>query len=147
MTKTRIDELAIFGGAPSFTEPQHVGRPNIGNRAALMARLNDILDRGWLTNHGPYERELERRVAALLAVKHCLAVCNATVGLEIAIRAAGLTGEVIVPAFTAAATPHAVHWLGLTPVFCDIDPRRHNIDPGRVEEREPCANHVPRRLT
>ncbi len=135
MTKTRIDELAIFGGAPSFAEPQHVGRPNIGNRAVLMARLNDILDRSWLTNHGRYEQELERRVAAILGVKHCLAVGNGTVGLEIVIRAMGLTGEVIVPAFTAAATPHAVHWLGLTPVFCDIDPRRHHIDPGRVEER------------
>jgi dTDP-4-amino-4,6-dideoxygalactose transaminase len=134
MTKRRLDDLAVFGGPPSFVQPQHVGRPNLGDRAKLLERLNDALDRGWLTNHGPYEQEFERRLAAMLGVKHCLATCNATVGLEIAIRAAGLTGEVIVPAFTAAATPHSVYWLGLTPVFCDIDPLTHNIDPQRVKD-------------
>lgn len=134
MTKTRLDDLAVFGGPPSFAQPQHVGRPNLGDRAKLLERLNDALDRRWLTNHGPYEQEFERRLAAMLGVKHCLATCNATVGLEIAIRAAGLTGEVIVPAFTAAATPHSVQWLGLTPVFCDIDPLTHNIDPQRVKD-------------
>jgi dTDP-4-amino-4,6-dideoxygalactose transaminase len=131
--KTRVDDLAVFGGRPSFAEPLHVGRPNLGDRARLMERLNDVLDRGYLTNHGPYEQEFERRLAGMLGVAHCLAICNGTVALEIAVRATGLSGEVIVPAFTAAATPHALSWLGLTPVFCDIDPRTHNIDPDRVE--------------
>lgn len=40
----------------------------------------------------------------------------------------------IVPAFTFIATAHAVHWLGFTPVFCDVDPHTHSIDPARVEE-------------
>jgi dTDP-4-amino-4,6-dideoxygalactose transaminase len=61
-------------------------------------------------------------------------MCNATVGLEIAIRAAGLRGEVIVPAFTFIATAHSLQWQEITPVFCDIDPRTHNINPDRVEE-------------
>jgi dTDP-4-amino-4,6-dideoxygalactose transaminase len=49
-------------------------------------------------------------------------------------RAMEMNGEVIVPAFTFVATAHAVQWLGLTPIFCDVDPRTHNIDPGRIEE-------------
>jgi dTDP-4-amino-4,6-dideoxygalactose transaminase len=49
-------------------------------------------------------------------------------------RAMEMRGEVIVPAFTFVATAHAVQWLGFTPVFCDVDPRTHNIDPARVEE-------------
>jgi len=133
MIKTRLDELAVFGGPPSFAHALHVGRPNLGDRAKLFARLNDALDRGWLSNHGPCEQEFEGRLAAMLGVKHCLAICNATVALEIAMRAMGLTGEVIVPDFTAAATPHSVQWLGLTPVFCDIDPLTHNIDPRCAE--------------
>jgi dTDP-4-amino-4,6-dideoxygalactose transaminase len=60
-------------------------------------------------------------------------MCNATVALEIVIRALGLTGEVIVPSFTFVATAHALQWQEITPIFCDIDPRTHNLDPARVE--------------
>ncbi len=61
-------------------------------------------------------------------------MCNGTIALEIAIRATGLTGEVIVPAFTFVATAHALQWQEITPVFCDVDPATHNIDVTRVEE-------------
>jgi len=67
-------------------------------------------------------------------VPHCIAMCNGTVALEIAVRAAGLGGEVIVSPFTFVATAHALQWQAITPVFCDVDPRTHNIDPARVEE-------------
>jgi dTDP-4-amino-4,6-dideoxygalactose transaminase len=126
--------LAVLGGAPAFATPLHVGRPNIGDRDAFLARLADILDRRWLSNHGRYVMELETRIADMLGVKHCVSTCNGTVALEVAARAAGLTGEVIVPSFTFVATAHALQWLGVTPVFCDILPDRHTIDPARVEE-------------
>jgi dTDP-4-amino-4,6-dideoxygalactose transaminase len=61
-------------------------------------------------------------------------MCNATVALEIAIRAIGLTGEVIVPSFTFVATAHALQWQEITPVFCDVDARTHNLDPNQVEQ-------------
>lgn len=113
-------------------EKMYVGRPNIGDRERLFARFNEALDRRWLTNDGPLVVEFERRLAAYLGVKHCLAMCNATVALEIAVRAFGLTGEVIVPSFTFVATAHALQWQEITPVFCDVDPRTHNIDPDCV---------------
>ncbi len=128
-----IDELAIFTGTPAFAERLHVGRPNVGDRDRLLARINDILDSRRLTNGGAYVREFERRLAELAGVRHCIALCNGTVALEVAVRALGLTGEVIVPSFTFIATAHALQWQGLTPVFCDIDPRTHNLDPACVE--------------
>jgi dTDP-4-amino-4,6-dideoxygalactose transaminase len=131
--KNRLDDLAIFGGVPAFQEHLHVGRPNIGNRERLLERINNILDRRWLTNNGPYVQEFEQRICDLIGVKHCIAVCNATVALEIVIRAAGLSGEVIIPSFTFIATAHALQWQGITPVFCDIDPNTHNIDSDQVE--------------
>ena len=134
MTKSNLEDLAIFGGQAKFNEPLHVGRPNIGDRASLLKRINDMLDRRWLTNNGPYVQELEHRICSLLGVKHCIATCNGTVALELAIRAAGLCGEVIVPSFTFIATPHALQWQEITPVFCDVDPRTHTINPWRVEE-------------
>ena len=129
-----LDDLAIFGGAPAFAEKLHVGRPNIGDRARLLERINDILDRRWLTNDGPYVRQFEHEVAQMAGVKHCIAMCNGTVALEIAIRALGLKGDVIVPSFTFIATAHALQWQEITPVFCDIDPETHTLDPAMVEQ-------------
>lgn len=126
-------DLALFGGKPAFAEPLHVGRPNIGNRDALMRRIGDILDRRWLSNNGPMVQEFERKVAEYLGVKHCIAMCNGTIALEIAIRALDLHGEVIVPSFTFIATAHALQWQEITPVFADIDPATHNLDPVAVE--------------
>ena len=132
--KSRVEELAIFGGPPAFPYKLHVGRPNIGDRGAFLARINDILDRRWLTNDGPYLQKFEKHICELVGVKHCVAVCNATIGLEILIKAIGLSGEVILPSFTFVATVHALRWLGITPIFCDIDRATHNIDPRRAEE-------------
>jgi dTDP-4-amino-4,6-dideoxygalactose transaminase len=131
-TKT-YQELAIFGGKPLFDEVLHVGRPNIGNRDHLLKRINDMLDRNWLSNNGPFVQEFEQRISDKLGVKHCIAMCNGTVALEIAIRALGLTGEVIIPSFTFIATAHALQWQQITPVFCDIDPQTHCLNPWRVE--------------
>src|SRR5260370_15012631 len=82
----------------------------------------------------PFVQELERRVSDLIGVKHCIAICNGTVALEIAIRALEMAGEVIVPSFTFIATAHALQWQGITPVFCDIDPRTCTLDPKKVEQ-------------
>jgi dTDP-4-amino-4,6-dideoxygalactose transaminase len=129
-----VSEFAVLGGRPAFAEPLHVGRPNVGDRERLLERIAGAIDSRWLTNDGPLVRELEQAVADALDVPHCIAMCNGTVALEIAIRAAGLHGEVIVSPFTFVATAHALQWQRITPVFCDIDPRTHNIDPDRIEE-------------
>ncbi|MDQ3815608.1 MAG: aminotransferase class I/II-fold pyridoxal phosphate-dependent enzyme [Armatimonadota bacterium] len=131
--KSGLTDLAIFGGTPTFSKKLHVGGPNIGDRQRLLERINGILDRRWLTNDGPLTRELEQRIAESVGVKHCIAMCNGTVALEIAIRALELKGEVIVPSFTFIATAHALQWQEITPVFCDIDPATHTLDPCRVE--------------
>jgi len=132
--KKNIEDLAIFGGNQLFKEPLHVGRPNIGDRKILNNRFNTILDNKWLTNNGPFVQEFERKIEKFLRVKHCIAVCNATIGLEIVIKALDLTNEVIIPSFTFIATAHALKWQEINPVFCDIDPKTHNIDPDKIED-------------
>ena len=44
----------------------HVGRPNLGNRGRFIARVNEILDRRWLSNNGPVVQEFEKKVADFL---------------------------------------------------------------------------------
>jgi dTDP-4-amino-4,6-dideoxygalactose transaminase len=131
--KARASDLAVFGGEPTFETPVLVGRPNIGDRAAFNARLEKMFDDRWLSNDGPFLKELERRLAQYLDVTHCIAVCNATLGLQILFEALELTGEVIVPSFTFIATAHALKWQRLVPVFCDVDPVTHTIDPSEIE--------------
>lgn len=126
--------LAILGAPPAFAKPLYVGRPNIGDREAFLARISDMLDRGWLTNDGPFVKELEQRIAEYVGVRHCVAMCNATIALEIAIRALGLTGEVIVPSYTFVATAHALQWQEITPVFADIREDTHCLDAAAVEK-------------
>ncbi len=135
LTHERHRRLASAGEPPAFDEKLYVGCPNIGNQARLLERIKDVLDSGWLTNNGRYLREFEQRIVKLTGVKHCIAVCNATIGLELVIRALDLRGEVIVPSFTFAATAHALQWQGITPVFSDVDPHMHSLDPQDVERR------------
>ena len=128
-TKHTVSDLALFGGRPAFEEALHVGRPSIGDRDRLFERLGAALDRRTLTNHGPLVDEFEERIADRCSVRHAIAVDNATSGIEIVAKALELRGEVIVPAFTFVGTAHALAWIGLEPVFCDIRADQPTIDP------------------
>jgi len=132
--KNNLSDLAICGGPPAFNETLHVGRPNIGDREQLLQSFQQILDNRWLTNNGPFVQEFEKKAASFLGVNHCIAMCNATIALEIVIRGLGLTGEVIIPSFTFIATAHSLQWQEISPVFCDIDPATHNMDPQKIED-------------
>jgi dTDP-4-amino-4,6-dideoxygalactose transaminase len=129
-----VDRLAVFGGPASFSDALHVGTPVIANRSRLLERIDDAVRRGCLADDGPYVRELERRLSHQLEVPHCVAVSSGTTALQLVARALELSGEVILPSFTSPATAHALAWLGLTPVFCDIDPHTYMIDPALVDK-------------
>jgi dTDP-4-amino-4,6-dideoxygalactose transaminase len=132
LNKRSIERLAIFDGPPLFAAPLYVGSPNIGDKKRILARIEDILDRRVLTNRGPLVQELEARVADLVGVKHCIAMSNGTVALEIVTRALGMKNEVITPSMTFVATAHALQWQRITPVFCDVRPGSHHMDPSQI---------------
>lgn len=120
---------------PAFAEPVHVGRPNVARPELFFELVSGALERQWLSNDGPLVREFESKVADYLGVKHCVAITNGTIALEILVKAAGLSGEVIVPSWTFVATVHALQWLGITPVFADIDPETQCLDPASVRKK------------
>ena len=131
--KVSIDQLGLFGGAPAFVDRLHVGRPNIGNKDKFFERANDLFDRRWLTNDGPFVRELESRIADHLNVKECVALCNGTIAMEVLLKCLNLEGEVILPSFTFVSSAHVLQSMNLTPVFCDVDPQTHNLTADLVE--------------
>jgi len=131
--KQIIDELAIFGGRPSFEQQIEVGFPNTGERRRFLARVNSSLDSGRLTDQGPFLEEFEKRVAAFHGVRHCITTASSTQAVALLIHTLGLSGEIIVPSFIPVALVHTLHSNGITPVFCDVEPATHALDPGLVE--------------
>jgi len=78
--------------------------------------------------------DFERHLAQFLSAHHALGVGNATDGLIIALRAAGLNpgDEVILSSHTMIATAAAIHFANGTPVPVECGPD-HLMDPAAVE--------------
>ena len=131
----RENTLAEMIRCYGFPEPIEVTRPTLPPKEAYDRKIERIWETHWLTNSGELVEELRAALCAKLDVDHVSVVCNGTVGLLIALAAHGIEdGEVVTTPFTFPATPHALHWNRITPVFCDIDEHSFNLDPERIEE-------------
>lgn len=120
---------ALLGGTPAFPSFVYVTRSLVPDADRLADLLARVLQSRHLTNDGPLIHEFQARLAERLGVGWFAATCNGTTALQIALRALELRGEVITTPFTFPATVHAIEWVGLTPVFCDIDPVTYGLDP------------------
>jgi dTDP-4-amino-4,6-dideoxygalactose transaminase len=105
-------------------------RPAPPKLSELGGQLAKIEASGIFSNYGPVNTDLEQSLVRELFSGNgsCLTVCNATIGLMLAIRLAiGVKPDrsrryALMPSFTFAATAHAAIWAGLTPLLCDIEP-------------------------
>ena len=97
------------------------------------AILKRAWDAGWITNRGTLVLELEEKLKGYLKVPNILATTNGTLPLQIAIKALGLTGEIITTPFSYVATTSSIVWEGCTPVFVDIHPEYLTIDETKIE--------------
>ncbi len=116
-----------------FHPALHVGQPQIPEQEALFEKVEQVLRSGRLSNDGPQLHAYEIDLAKTLQTPHVIAMTNGTLALMVLLKALQLQGEVIVPSFTFPATVHVLNWLGLRPVFCEIDPQTHCLDPRAVE--------------
>ena len=85
---------------------------------------------------GPHVREMERRVAPLLAKQHGVMVNSGTSALYLAVELMDLPpgSEVITSVLTFSATVAPIVRAGLVPAFVDVEPDTYNIDVERIEE-------------
>lgn len=118
---------AILGSSPSFPEGLRFAKPLTPPLDAVVARLAPSYEAGQLTS-GALVRELEDAVAERLDVRAVVAVNSCTSGLMLTLRSLGITGDVVIPSFTFAASAHAVAWNGLTPRFAECDPHAFQLD-------------------
>lgn len=110
-----------------------VTRPSLPPLEEFTDYLSEIWNSKQLTNDGPFHREFEKKLAEYLGVKYLSLFSNGTLALITALQTLRITGEVITTPFSFVATTHALHWNGITPVFCDIEPCSFNLDPERIE--------------
>ena len=95
--------------------------------------LEGIWKRQWLTNNGPLVNELELKVCDYLGIKNFIFLNNGTFAIQVALKALGITGNVITTPFSYVATTSSLVWEGCKPVFVDIHPETFNIDPEKIE--------------
>jgi len=81
-------------------------------------------------SQGPIVLEFERQIGQFLKTGSVIATTSGTDALVLSLTALGIGqgDEVLVPDRTWIATAHAVHAVGATPVFIEVEPKRPVID-------------------
>jgi len=126
-------DFALFGAPPAFAQPLPIGQLYFPSWERYQQAFLGIFERQYYTEYGPLNQQLEQKLQQFLGVRHAICVTNATIALMMLADAMGLTGKVILPAFTFIASAQSLSWAGLEPVFCDVDPDTHQIDLKQIE--------------
>jgi dTDP-4-amino-4,6-dideoxygalactose transaminase len=115
-------------------------RPAPPQLSLAVDELRSLEQSGIFSNFGPVNTRFEEEMLERFfgGEGACMTVCNATIGLMLAIKeAVGETARgqfALMPSFTFAAAAHAAIWCGLTPLFCDIHPQTWAADPAAESE-------------
>lgn len=97
--------------------------------------IDQIWERGHLTNQGPLVSQLEHELKTFLGVQSLHFVSNGTIALQISLNALGITeGDIITTPFSYVATTSSILWERCQPVFVDIDPDTLCIDASKIEK-------------
>lgn len=129
-------KLALLGGQPHIKEKMEWGSfwPPIDDTTG--EKLKELyLSRDWSFN-SKIEQEFAQSFAEYHGAKYGIFMANGTVTLQCALGACGIGpgDEVIVPSLTWIATANAVHYVGATPVFVDIDKDTLCLDAEKVSQ-------------
>lgn len=105
--------------------------PRIDQR--IIDEVVAALKSGWITT-GPRTKSFEKELAAYTGASNVLCLNSATAGLELMLRWFGVTegDEVILPAYTYAATANVIIHCGAKPVLVDTNPTDFNLSLSKV---------------
>jgi dTDP-4-amino-4,6-dideoxygalactose transaminase/nucleoside-diphosphate-sugar epimerase len=144
-----LDAYGLLRCEPPSTEPPFLPqvRPCLLPTSTLLQQLGATLASGVVTNGGPAVAALETQLAAALGSPHAVAVSSGWAALTLAMRAVAdqqppARRVVLLPAYTFAASAHAVRGAGLQPEFVDIDADHWTISPTAVALRLAAADDV-----
>ncbi|MEV6394066.1 aminotransferase class I/II-fold pyridoxal phosphate-dependent enzyme [Streptomyces sp. NPDC051907] len=116
-----------------------VSLPSLPPVEELHAAVDRIAETHYVSNFGPYSRELESVLAQYLGVGNVIATASGDTALGMAFTAVQRANpgrrEVVVPSYTFPSTVNAILRAGLEPVFCDVDPVSLGLTPELAERR------------
>lgn len=117
-------------------QPIRFQKPEFPSGEAIERYLSRSRAERWFSNFGPCAELLQTRLTEATG-RPCVLVCNATLGLMVAIASVRRRGadarEVLVPSFAFAASAQAAVWNGLEPVFVDVAPDHWHLDPDALD--------------
>jgi len=101
----------------------------------IIEAVSETLRSGWITT-GPKTKLLEKKISEYCGMKQTLCINSATAGLELALRwfGVGQGDEVILPAYTYAATANVVIHCGAKPVLVDVNKNDFCISQEAIEK-------------
>jgi len=139
-------KLAIEGGKPTIDTPLP-GWPQFteAHYKAALQPLKENAPNYWTNrkgklpsgNVGSHGMEYEERFALWQGTKFAISCATGTAALHIALGGfkIGPGDEVIVPSYTFIASSMSILQAGAIPVFADVKPNDHCLDPKDVEKR------------
>lgn len=135
MIKKVSDDLAIFGGLPTFSEYKSTSNLLKPNVEKFLYYSKTFYNQKHYTNNGPNVRLLEERLARFHNAKHCISFSSGFWALALAIRVLAKPGktEIILPSLTYRRMTDMIGWLGLTPHFCEVDENTLAMCPASVK--------------
>jgi perosamine synthetase len=117
-----------------------LGEPVLGEEE--LDRIREVFETGWVLN-GPVVAEFEQDFEEYLGAEHAVGVTNCTAGMDLAVKALGLSGStVIAPGQSFIANGIAMLQNDVDPLFVDVDEETYNIDPAVVEAHAEEADGV-----
>lgn len=109
---------------------------SVSYTAAEISAVKVVLNRSTQTE-GHVAKAFENAFAAYLGRRHAIAVSSGTIGMLLALKAAGIGSddEVITSGYSWRQTAHAISWVGATPVLADIDYWSQTLSPEKAEAK------------
>lgn len=97
--------------------------------------IQDVLMNGNFIG-GKQVKDLEKRLAEYVGVKHCISCANGTEAMTLVLMAWDIKegDAVFIPDFTFFSTGEVVSFRGAAPIFVDVDRNTFNIDPVKLEK-------------
>jgi dTDP-4-amino-4,6-dideoxygalactose transaminase/DNA-binding CsgD family transcriptional regulator len=148
-TRTHAVAIALQDGLLEDSRPPARPQPHAGTRVpfvdlapthteisgTIVGDIVGLIQTGAFTN-GPQVRQFEAAFAAYCGSTDSVGVASGLDALRLALLAGGIEpgDQVIVPAFTFAATIEAVLQAGGKPVLVDVGERDYTLDPAAVED-------------
>lgn len=111
--------------------------------------MQEAFASNWVAPAGPHLRAFEREFAAMIGVRHAVAVDSGTAALHLAMKCVGVRpgDEVFVSTFTFAASANPAVYEGGKPVFIGSEAQSWNMDPAllqRALEDRAARGRLPR---